>query len=66
MKRDMDFIREIMMQVEASSSLLNMHDMNVLGHNDEETHYHLSLLLTAGLISGIDAKTKTIQEFPLD
>lgn len=63
MKRNMDLIRNIMLQVEASDGPLDMDDLGVLGQPEQVIAYHLRLLLQADLIDAIDACTKQGEEY---
>ena len=55
MKRDMDLIRDILLQIEASDSdPLECIELKIQGRTDLEISYHLMLLKEAGLIEAID------------
>ena len=51
MKRDMDLIRLILLELEKSDP----HDVfcpDISGYQDKEINYHLELLISAGLVTG--------------
>lgn len=50
MKRDMDYIRELLLKIEESSTPLNRDDCMICDKSEEEALYHLWLLDGAGLI----------------
>jgi hypothetical protein len=53
MKRDMDLIREILMQM-ADHDHGNPPKLEISGHTDEEVGFHIWLMADAGLIKAID------------
>jgi Hypothetical protein (DUF2513) len=57
MKRDMDFVREILLQIESRPDLDGIHwieldESDFPGHTNEEIAYHIQLLVEAGLVEG--------------
>jgi hypothetical protein len=50
MKRDMDLIREILIECEKQDGAPGLMKIAIEGHSDHEINYHLSLLNEAGLI----------------
>lgn len=54
MKRDADLVREILLQIEASSSDDDLSELGIEGYSSEQVSYHLSILHEAGLIAAID------------
>lgn len=54
MKRDMELIRRVMLEVEKSKDPYELVDPKFEGHNETEISYHISLLDDAGLLHGQD------------
>ena len=54
MKRDMDLIRAILIEVEKLPPDLGFHDISVQGHTEEEVTFHVRLADEAGLIEAED------------
>jgi len=54
MKRDMDLIRAILIEVEKFPLDPGFHDISIEGHTEEEITYHVQLAHEAGLIEAID------------
>jgi DNA-binding transcriptional ArsR family regulator len=56
MKRDMDLIRRILMDIEESPEATGYQwlDLSIEGHSPEEVSYHVKLLDEAGLIEAED------------
>jgi hypothetical protein len=52
MKRDMDLIRKILLEVEGSPSDKDFEDLKIDGYTDEEVEYHAWLLIDAKLAHG--------------
>ena len=50
MKRDMDLIRLLLLQIESSETRY-ADDLDTPGYSRQETGYHLELLISAGLIN---------------
>ena len=50
MKRDMDLIRQILLQVEARPTAQSIDLVEVPGHEQEEISYHVKLLADAGYL----------------
>lgn len=57
MKRDMDLVREIMLQIEASPTIDDWIDIKIDDRKPEEVLYHVILLEEAGLIKAEDLST---------
>ena len=57
MKRDMDLVREILLNVEALPFDGGFHDITIDGHTNEEITYHVMLLDEAGFIEAQDLTT---------
>jgi hypothetical protein len=57
MKRDMDLIREVLIEVEKLPFDSGFHDISVPGYTDEEITYHVRLAHEAGLIEATDLTT---------
>lgn len=54
MKRDLDLIRAILLDIEARATPSELIDPKVDGHNDLEVSYHVMLMEDAGLIRATD------------
>jgi len=54
MKRDMDLIRAVLIEVEKLPYDGGFHDISVQGHSQEEITYHVILAHDAGLIDACD------------
>lgn len=52
MKRDMDLVRSIMLQVEAADGPLNAGRLNCSEHSEQEVLWHVDLMVAHGLIDG--------------
>ena len=57
MKRDMDLIREILLQVEARPTVTGIDLVEIPGHEQEEISYHVKLLADAGFLEAHDLRT---------
>ncbi|MGH7143514.1 MAG: DUF2513 domain-containing protein [Planctomycetota bacterium] len=57
MKRDMDLIRQILLNLEAASAGALELKCVYAGHDSNEVHYHRWLILESGLATGLDART---------
>jgi hypothetical protein len=57
MKRDMDLIREILLQVEARPTAQSIDLVEVPGHEQEEISYHVKLLADAGYLEAHDLRS---------
>lgn len=53
MKRDMDLIRAILIEVEKLPFDAGFHDISVSGYSEEEIAYHVRLAHEAGLIEAV-------------
>ena len=51
MKRDMDLIRLILLEIE-NSEPYEILRLDLCGYQDKEVNYHLELLISAGLVEG--------------
>ena len=56
MKRDLDLIREILLQVEARPTAQSIDLVEVPGHDQEEISYHVKLLADAGFLEAHDLR----------
>lgn len=54
MKRNMDLIREILMQIEERQHNIEFAPLEIEGHSEEEMSHHIMLLDEAGLIQAED------------
>lgn len=54
MKRDLDLVRAILLDVEARGTPLDLIDPEIDGYNELEISYHVMLLEDAGLIRAMD------------
>src|SRR5262249_19298971 len=63
MKRDMEFIRKLMLWVEAKTTPYADETPTFDGYSQEEVAYHSGLLIEAGLAEGINASTQHEREF---
>ena len=54
MKRDLDLVRAILLDVETRATPLELIDPEVDGYNELEVSYHVMLLEDAGLIRAMD------------
>ena len=52
MKRDLDLIRKILLKIEDSNVDEALTNIQIEGHEHDETAYHISLLKSAGFIEG--------------
>lgn len=50
MKRDMDLIRLILIEMEKSTTYPSIQNLEINGYSEGEVHFHLMLLKEAGLI----------------
>ena len=57
MKRDMDLVRSIMIEVEKNPDPLAWADVQVPGHTSQEIAYHVMLLYEKGLIDANDCSS---------
>ena len=57
MKRDMDLIRQILLQVEARPTAASIDLVDIPGHEQEEISYHVKLLSDAGYLEAHDLRT---------
>ena len=54
MKRDMDLVRKILMDIEAESSGRAPREFRIEGYADEQVGYHVYIMIEAGLLDGCD------------
>lgn len=57
MKRDIELVRLILLEMESVPTYLAEPNLNFDGYSEEEVHYHVMLLDEAGLIVAIDASS---------
>lgn len=57
MKLEKELVREILLQVEASSDPMGWVEVTVPGHSEEEIAYHVEILDEAGFIEAQDLTT---------
>lgn len=55
MKRDMDLVRDILLEMEKWRTNAANREITIPGHTPDEITYHLGLMREAGLIKAIDA-----------
>src|ERR1035438_9516409 len=58
MKRDMDLIRAILLDVEQQGPPEGWCDVQLRGHSEEEISYHVMLLRDAGLVEAVKLSTQ--------
>ena len=58
MKRDMDLIRAILLNVEQQGPPEGWCDVQLPGHSEEEISYHVMLLRDAGLVEAVKLSTQ--------
>jgi DNA-binding transcriptional ArsR family regulator len=57
MKRDMELVRQVLLQTEKSVSVRGEIDLNIEGYSPEEIYYHVKILSDAGLLEANDLTT---------
>ncbi len=57
MKRDMELVREILLQTEASPYTKGLADLNIDNYSEDEVSYHVKIMEQAGLVTAIDLST---------
>ncbi len=57
MKRDIDLIREILLQLELNGPNMSGVKFQIEGYSQDEINYHLSLLVEGGLVDAIDVSS---------
>ena len=57
MKRDMDLIRNILLEVEARPTVTGIDLVEIPGHEQDEISYHVKLLSDAGFLEAHDLRT---------
>jgi len=56
MKLDKDLVREILLQVEASPDPMEMVNLSIPDHSQEEIAYHVQILDEAGFIEALNLR----------
>jgi len=59
MKRDIDLIKEILIQIEKSNQVKGWINIQIPGRSSKEVYYHIKLLHEAGLIEAVNQSTKS-------
>ena len=59
MKRDLDLIRQILLEVEKKEKPIGWIDIQVKGYSNEQVAYHVKLLAVEGYMNAKDLSTKT-------
>jgi DNA-binding transcriptional ArsR family regulator len=54
MKRDMELVRQVLLQTEQSTSVDDVIDLNIEGYSPQEISYHVKILFEAGLLDARD------------
>ena len=54
MKREMELVRTILIELEKCPYQSGFHDIHVQGYTDDEISYHVQLMDEAGLIEAVD------------
>jgi hypothetical protein len=57
MKRDMELVRQILLEIEEKGPPLGIVDLSIPGHDAEEVSFHVVLLRDAGLVEAQDLTT---------
>jgi hypothetical protein len=57
MKRDMELVREILLQTEASPDVKGIAELDIENHSEDEVSYHVKIMAEAGLVTAIDLST---------
>ena len=65
MKRDMDLIRQILLDLEESGAYTNWMDIDIEAYSPEQMDYHLELLVEAGLISVASSERGRSRQLPV-
>lgn len=66
MRRDMDLIRNILLELESQPSAGPLKDLRIESYNEDEISYHVLLLHEAGLIEALDASGRDrLQWWPI-
>lgn len=53
MKRDMELVRSILLQVEAADGSRSSGELDFMGHSQDEIYYHIELMQQRGLIDAV-------------
>ena len=59
MRRDMDLVRDILLQIEAYPSSLAPEELIIEGYSDEQVSYHVLIMGEAGLLEVATTGSKT-------
>ena len=59
MQRDIDLIKEILIQIENSDKVKGWINIQIPEYSDKEIYYHIKLLHEAGLIEAVNQTTKS-------
>lgn len=59
MKRDIELIKKILIEIEESKKVKGWLVVDISGRSRDEISYHIKLLYQAGLIDAVDQTTKT-------
>ncbi len=66
MKRDMDLVRRILLEVEKTQYPGGPHELSIEGYAKEEVTYHIELLKEAGLLLAMSTKSfGGVQHYPI-
>lgn len=60
MKRNMDLVRQILLEIEKRSDPGEIAHVQLVGFDEEEISYHIQLLDDGGLLKGTDFSTRTV------
>jgi hypothetical protein len=65
MKRDIDLVRRILLDLEMKGSYTDWFDVDIEEYSPEQMDYHLELLMEASLISIKDPGRKPLRSYPV-
>ena len=65
MKRDIDLIRQILLELEEKGAYTNWMDIDIEDYSPEQIDYHLELMVEAGLISVRTSEKEYSRQLPL-
>ena len=57
MKRDMELVRRVLLEIEQSTNVDDWIDLGIEGYSPEEISYHVKILAEAGLLEAQDLTT---------
>ncbi|MBD1396777.1 DUF2513 domain-containing protein [Pontibacter sp. JH31] len=63
MKRDIDLIRQILLQTEELGSLSRSFELSIEGYNTNETSYHVKILFQAGYLEAEHISCREFEEW---